>query len=196
MAQHAINVAIGFIPQPVAPDGTMRAVAMSNILASKYGARVASVSLTGVVSATALQSLALIEFQKRVCDANKLSMSFSFRVWLRPNRPILNVEKNRIGKITTVTLTMPPLKECTTSVGVHAVRTSFTTSQGLKFQTIIGGEGSPLSYNAVFEPVDPITKKATFNPQMGVTLQAAKNTQPAAKKPSEQANGKVANDKK
>lgn len=166
MAQRLVEQKLQGIPLPAAVQGDMRTVVVSNTLASKYGARIASVSLMGVVNdKSALDKLAQIEFNKRLADANKLTVNFSpIRPWLRPNRPLKHTERNRIGKTTSIRINMPSLREPTISVALNAVRLPISTDgRTISYQTISGGESSPLSYNAIFE-------QPTGNPDSGITV--------------------------
>jgi hypothetical protein len=164
------NQAAGITPA----DVTMRDAIVSNVLASKYGAKIANVTFSGISSKAALHALTAIEFQKRLAEANKVSMDFSFRCWLRPNRPIFHKEKNRIGKITNVRLSLQVLKEGHTSVTIGAVRLPmwFSATKQVVFQHILGGAAMPLSYNSIFEPPDQIV-----NSDMGATMVNPANTQ-------------------
>lgn len=162
-------------PTGVTPaDVTMRWASFSNILASKYGAKIANVTFNGVSTKAALEALTTIELQKRLAEANKLSMEFSYRCWLRPNRPIFHREKNRIGKITNARLSLQVLKEGHSSITIGAVRLPMwsTTSNQIVYQHIIGGPAMPISYNAIFEPPDRIA-----NPDMGITSSTPGNNQ-------------------
>ena len=156
---------------PAVNAPNMRVVAMSNLLAAKYGARVAQQTLHGVSTVTALKKLAMIELFKRLADSNKLSIGFTpIRVFLRPNRPLKHAEKNRIGKITSVRLNFPSLREPTTSVALHCVRTSTLDKDGnLMYFHIAGGDGSPLSYNAYYEGGGG-NGAPVGNPDSGITV--------------------------
>lgn len=135
-----------------------RVIVFSNVLASKYGARVQSVSFNGVVSEEAMKKLAVIEFQKRLAEANKLSLDMVFRPYLRPNRPFLYAERNRIrlGKTTTISYHMAAFQEPTMSLGLGCVRLPlFNKNTGqTTFQHITGAEAMALSYNEILEEPD------------------------------------------
>jgi hypothetical protein len=127
-----------------------RVVVFSNVLASKYGAKIHSVSFTGI-NETALPQMAMIEFQKRLAEANKLSLNMVFRPYLRPNRPFKYAERNRLrmGKITTVSYSMPVLAEPTMSLTLGCVKVPIRKNGINVFQQITGSEAFPLSYNEV-----------------------------------------------
>jgi hypothetical protein len=133
------------------PD--MRGLIYSNVLLSKYGAKIQNVSFTGVKSAKALMSLGRIEFQKRLAEANKLSFEMVFRPYLLPNRPMLFEEPNRarIGKTTSVTYAMTVFQEPTMSLALGCVRTSLQRGNTTLFQHITGGQGMAISYNSLIE---------------------------------------------
>lgn len=146
------------------PD--MRCVVVSNTLASKYGARVVTHSFTGVKGPEQLQKMAYIEFFKRLADANKLTVNFSpIRPWLRPNRPFKNAQRNRLGKITSVRLSFPSLREPTTSVSLHCVKLPIYKNGKISYANIAGGASCPISYNAIFESPSTIG-----NPDSGITI--------------------------
>lgn len=139
-------------------DTALRKIAVSPILASRYGARVQQKTFFGVSDPNALLALTLFEFQKRLADCNHTSMNFDYRPFLRPNRPLLHEPRSRMGRTTNVSVSIPAYgREATISVGLNAVRTPVLIKGAdgkmiRKFQTIAGGEKFPLSYNANFEP--------------------------------------------
>lgn len=137
--------------QTKTPD--MRVVVFNNVLASKYGAKVQNMSFVGVRSPEALKRLALIEFQKRLADANKLSLEMVFRPFLQPNRPFLYSERNRtrLGKINTVSFSMTVMQEPSMSLALSCVRLPLLQGNEVVFQHISGAPGMPLSYNEIFE---------------------------------------------
>ena len=128
-----------------------KAVAINNFLVAKYGVRIANKSITGVAPSS-LHLFAVLELQKRLAEANKLTLDFSFRPWIRPNRPVFHVERKRIGKTTSVRLQLTPLRECTISASLGCVRTPLMKADGsVQFQHVFGGPGMALSYNSIFE---------------------------------------------
>jgi len=155
----------------------MRKVVFSNTLAWKYGAKIHHVSFTGVSTPEALARLTLIEFQKRLAEANKLSLDIIFRPMLRPNRPLLYNEpkRNRLGKTTNVSFGFSMFTEPTMSVGIGCVRTPImqTDASGkrtIQYQHIAGGIGMALSYNELLEGPFPLG-----NPDSGLTVRDASN---------------------
>ena len=172
LAKSAQQNLINYVPIAVTPkieDIPVRAVVYSNILASKYGVRIASQSFTGIQTLTALKNITMIEFQKRLAESNKLSFNFTYRPFIRPNRPVLHQEKNRVGKVTTVRLSHPSYEQVPTlSVSLGCVRTPLLLKDGtVEYQTITGGKSMTLSYNATFENPDTVG-----NPDGGITINA------------------------
>jgi hypothetical protein len=150
-------------------DLPVRAVVYSNVLASKYGVKLANQTFTGVANLQALEKISAIEFSKRLADANKLSMTFTYRPYLRPNRPLLHQEKNRVGRITSVRLSLPSYDQSPAiSVSLNCVKTPLLKNSKIEYQTIAGGEAMPISYNAIYERPDK-----TGNPDTsGVIIQS------------------------
>ena len=168
LAKSAVETQLANLPGAVRPlagqrDFPVRSVAFSSSLASKYGVRIASQSFTGVSTQKALDQITMIEFQKRLADCNKLSITFTYRPLIRPNRPVLHQEKNRVGKTTTVRLSHPSYEQVPTiSVSLHCVKTPLLKDGKITYQTIAGGPSMTLSYNAIFEKADTIG-----NPDLG-----------------------------
>jgi hypothetical protein len=161
---------------PAVPVPRFRAVSMSNVLASKYGAKVQHVTFTGVSTLTALKKLTLIEHQKRIARTNRMSFNMSYRPWLRPNRPLLHETRNRIGKLSSVSISLPLYTQPpTTRVAIDCVRLPLLKKQNGKtvitYRHILEGDSMPLSYNAFFEPPDKIG-----NPDQGLTIRGPDNS--------------------
>lgn len=154
-----------------------RVLVFSNTLAAKYGAKVQSVSFTGVKDQGGMNKLALVEFQKRLAEANKLSLDMVFRPYLRPNRPFLYAERNRarLGKITSVSFTMPVFQEPTMGLSLGCVRLPlYNASTGTTtFQHITGAEAMALSYNEILEPPSDLINGVTGNGDRGINIQTA-----------------------
>lgn len=130
-----------------------RVLVFSNVLAAKYGAKIQSVSFTGASTPQALLKLAIVEFQKRLAEANKLSLTMEFRPYLRPNRPFLYAEQNRLrlGKINTVSYNMAVFEAPTMNLSLGCVRLPLQQGGDTVFQHITGGETFAMSYNQVLE---------------------------------------------
>jgi hypothetical protein len=172
-AQQGAQQAVKNIGQAIGAEGAMRQVFVSNTIAAKVGVKVASKTFYGVSELPALYNLAVLEFQKRLADANKLSLNFTYRPFIRPNRPLHHITRERMGKINNVRLNIPSLRAGTISVGLHCVRTPlwmFESPSGKNkvfYQQIFGGPRMSLSYNSVFEVPPGAEQKG--DPQMGVT---------------------------
>jgi hypothetical protein len=170
-----VDSAYHTIPPGAAVSSPVRAVTISNVLASRYGAKIANVTFTGIKSKKALDTMTLIEFQKRNADANKLSVNFSFRPFIRPNRPLLHQEKNRIGKTTVVRLSMPNFQqEPHVSTTLGCVRLPLLNNGKIVYQHIAGGYQMSLSYNAIFESPTDLGNSAASG-QINKTISSADN---------------------
>lgn len=156
-----------------------KAIAFSNILVSKYGVRIASKTFTGVKNAQ-LPTMAVLELQKRLADSNKMTVDLAYRPFLRPNRPLLHTTRNRIGRTTSITLSLIPLREATISAAVNCVRTPLYIGGKGKtvktaYQHIFGGPGMTLSYNTILE--QPGTIGGQNNSSITTNLETAKSGQ-------------------
>jgi hypothetical protein len=159
IAGQEINTQANAAPAGAAIPIVPKAIALSNILVAKYGVRIASKTFTGVAQGQ-LHYMATLELQKRLADANKMSIDLAYRPFLRPNRPLLHVTKGRIGRTTSVTLNLNSLRDATVSVAMNCVRTPLYiggTGKNVQqtYQHIFGGPGMTLSYNTVLESPDP-----------------------------------------
>jgi hypothetical protein len=104
-----------------------KVVAVSPILAARYGVTVAPVQIPFLkFTDTAIaQQRAVIELQKRNSMCNALSFSPSYRPFLLPNRPIHHIKRTRMGTAGTVNYTYDvgsatPSAKC--DVGLEYVR--------------------------------------------------------------------------
>ena len=162
LVQEAINTAMKSSNPALALQEVPKRVAFSNFMVAKCGVRIASKTFTGV-PISQLHVMATLELQKRLADANKMSIDLSYRPFLRPNRPFFHAERKRLGKTTQVSLNITPLREATVSMSLHCVRTPLLQGSGAEaqivYQHVFGGEGMTLSYNTVFEAPDPLGKK-------------------------------------
>jgi len=149
-----------------------RVVVFSNVLASKYGARIQNVSFTGVVDEEAMKRLAVVEFQKRLAEANKLSLTVTFRPFLMPNRPFLYAEPNRtrLGRTTSISYAMTMFQEPTMSLGLGCVRLPLYNAQTgqISFQHIMGSEAMAFSYIEILEM--PSNFKFVGNGDRGIAV--------------------------
>jgi hypothetical protein len=94
-----------------------------------------------------LVRLAHIEFQKRLSDANKIGVTFSFRPFLLPNKPLLHRTRFTIGLTTAVTDSMTTHERADTTCDTRYVRRLDVKG---KYRFITGGESVPISYNTLY----------------------------------------------
>jgi hypothetical protein len=144
---------------PTADQPPNRSVCVSPILASRFGARIQPITFSGISSQAALDKITVIEFQKRLCMSSKMSIEMDYRPFLRPNRPMEHVTRNRIGRIISVTTRLPSGKDASISITTDAVRTPLLkrNSSGkliTTYQTVFGGETLSLSYNSILEQTE------------------------------------------
>lgn len=172
IASAAVDRATQAAPSIVQPSDTKRAVIVNDVLAARYGARVQNATYAGVTSLNQLIRLGMIDFHRRLAEANKCSFEMSFRPFIRPNRPILHKTRNRLGKSSTVQLTFPALQECKSSIQLSCVRLPVVNTDGsIGYQHISGGSGFPISYNQIYEgaAMTGVSSGGTLPPKLDIT---------------------------
>lgn len=125
----------------------IRGIIQSSLLASRVGIIVDTVTLPFVEDRERLRSLGLIEFQKRLANANTLDMDFSFRPFLVPNRPLHNKVERRIGITSSITETIQLFSTGGTSASTRFIRSARANGS---FRFITGGDSLPISYKTIF----------------------------------------------
>ncbi len=125
----------------------LRGVVQSSIMAARVGVTVDNASLPFVASRERLRSLGLVEFQKRLANANSLDMDFGFRPFITPNRPLLNKVEKRIGLTSSITETIGIFDKASTAASVRFIR---QVREDGKFRFITGGDSMPISYRNIF----------------------------------------------
>lgn len=149
--------AYGNAPAKLIPRGLIQ----SSIIASRVGVTVENVSLPFVREAGRLRSYGMIEFQKRLANANTIDMQFGFRPFMMPNRPVYNVHEKRMGLTSSITDTMELFGTCSTGAAIRFVRQ--VRADGT-FRFITGGDSMPISYRNIF----PGNVKSVGNATVGV----------------------------
>jgi hypothetical protein len=135
------------------PDTTLaanqihRVVVGSTNLARRCGVNMQTLHLPFTRSYTTLTRLGKIEFQKRLSDANKVGVTFSFRPFLLPNKPFYHKTREVVGLTTAVTDSFTTHVQADTNIDMRYVRRRDITG---KFRFITGGESAPISYNALY----------------------------------------------
>lgn len=144
-------------PQSKIPRGVIQ----SSIMAARVGVTVDNHSLPFVQNQARLRSLGMIEFQKRMANANQLSMDFGFRPFITPNRPMMNLYEKRMGLTSSITETFTLFGSATTSASVRFIRQ--VRADG-SFRFVTGGKSMPISYRDIF----PGNRKSVGNAKVGV----------------------------
>jgi hypothetical protein len=139
-----------------------RLVVYSPVLAKRLGAKVETMSApTGIgavssknsdalrsQSVKGLEAWANLQFQKRLGQSSTLTCPLPFRIWLTPNRPFLQLVRERMGIIGTVSHSLIITGEATTDLSMLYVRTLGPDLNWRYFST--GGANMPLSYASMF----------------------------------------------
>ena len=134
---------------PVQTTSERRVVIFSDVLASRVGALTETFTLPGITSRGRLEQLALIEFMKRNADFSTFSMDFTYRPWIRPNRPVYHKTKERLGIASSFTLGITIHGECTSQATMRFARSK---EQDQSFRFITGDEAAPISYSSIYNP--------------------------------------------
>lgn len=124
-----------------------RVILQNSLLASRVGLTTEQVVLPFTREIGRLRSLGMIEFQKRLANANSMSMTFGYRPFMLPNRPVYNVVEQRMGLTSSVVDTMQVFGECNTTANVRFVRQ--IRADGT-FRFITGGASMPVSFREIF----------------------------------------------
>jgi hypothetical protein len=185
------------IPEFIQP----KAVVVSPMMMMRYGVLEHELTLPFVSSTDSLARLAQIEFQKKLSESNKMNMSFNYRPWITPNRPIEHMERKRMGLTTAVHNSMTIFKEADTSITTRYVRRQIFRNDGTAAYTFIfSGASMPITYREIYanSTIVPSTGKAgqvtlqkeptnggragnsntaiTDNPNVNITQGAVQNT--------------------
>lgn len=136
-----------------------KVIIKSDVLAGKYGARYESWEAPigrqaeKGVSMDNLRIAALIEFQRRLADVDRATLSFAFHPFLFPNRNIMWTKKNKLAWISSVEYSINLFKDIQCNVDVSYVRdyTLIESDSGfaLDYRYIFGGAQMPLSYKDI-----------------------------------------------
>lgn len=120
-----------------------RAWVESNMIASKYGVTVETVTFPYTTDVDLLCLLAAVAYAKRLSEANTISFQSVYRPYLFPNRPQLIKPRERMATIETVSHTLNILGEPSTQVEVKYVR--FKGADGV-YRLICGTPDAPITY--------------------------------------------------
>lgn len=135
--------------QGVASSVQLTRTIFSNVLASRIGPHVETYSVPGVSNQNRLTQLGMIEFTKRVANFDRFDMNTSFRPFILTNRAIYNETKERIGITSTTKYSWKIREEATLSMSLGYTR---KLEKDGAFRFITGGEATPISYSAIYDP--------------------------------------------
>jgi hypothetical protein len=100
-----------------------------------------------------LARIAIIEFQKKLAETNKMDMQFDYRPFILPNRPIEHMERKRMGLTTAVQNNLVVFQEGKTSITTRYVRRQIFRKDGIPAYTFIfSGTSMPITYRKIYEP--------------------------------------------
>lgn len=119
----------------------------SSVMAARVGVTVDNASLPFVSSRERLRSLGLIEFQKRLANANTMDMDFGFRPFITPNRPMYNAVEKRMGLTSSIVETLAVFDKASTAAAIRFIR---QVRDDGTFRLITGGDSMPISYRKIF----------------------------------------------
>jgi len=141
-------------------DTYKKTVIVANVLARRVGVRVRNINIklpgvgsvfknegsTGQGEATRI-AFGLLEIQRELGRMEAASVQHDFRPFMLPNRPTHVVHRQRMALVKSVSYSMVPLGECTTSLDLHYVR---GLNNDGTFRHMAGGTRLPVDYSGLF----------------------------------------------
>jgi len=121
-------------------------IAWAPTMIHRYGVTTAEINLPFITDQAILRARALLELQKRLAEANQLSVDFICRPLLTPNRPLYFKARERLGWIQSISNTLAVLGECTTNADLNYTRHRDISGH---WRHITGGSFSSLRYGQV-----------------------------------------------
>lgn len=122
------------------------ALAKSDALAFKYGVTIEDYTIPTMRTNTSTDSLkrqAVIELVKRNVNASSMEMSVAYRWAFFPNKPVYNVDKNRIGVVSAFTYNFQVNESVSVSMDVRYIRKKLEDNT---FIHIFNGDSMPIKY--------------------------------------------------
>jgi hypothetical protein len=116
------NVANTDLHDAVNASNIPKVLITNSNLAMRFGIKIEEHQLPSVVNKVSLGLLAHVEFFKRLSRCSKMSMKFSYRPWLLPNKPVYNPEEERMGLTYSVTNRLNLFSDCATDVVLNYIR--------------------------------------------------------------------------
>lgn len=134
-----------------------RAMVISPTMMTKYGATSPHPKpFPFTVNLDSLMILALVEFQKEMSNIGKMDMTFSWRPFQLLNRPILNVQRNRMATVTGLSHSVRPNGMSHLEAELRYLRRPDNDG---KFRLLTGGTEMAASYRRRWE--DPFNNAGT-----------------------------------
>ena len=106
----------------IRPALVPRILISSPNLAARLGVKNEEYQIPVTTDKRALKLLGHIEFFKRLTNASTMSLQFSFRPWLFPNKPIWNKTEDRLGITASVTNRLNLFSDAATDVTLKYIR--------------------------------------------------------------------------
>ena len=120
-------------------------------LAFRFGVKVEEYQVPSVVNKRSLTLLGHVEFFRRLGHSSKMSMKFSYRPWLLPNKPLYNKEDERMGLCYSVTNRLNLFSDLSTDVVLTYIRKKNNAGQ---FLFIDGSKSVVTSYTQAWANQD------------------------------------------
>jgi hypothetical protein len=94
-------------------------------MAARYGVETTTVTLPTIPHnrADIAAQRAAIELQKSLSQTSSFSLTFAYRPWILPNRPVLYLPRTRMGTTVSVNTRIPINGKATVAVGLDNIRT-------------------------------------------------------------------------
>lgn len=129
-----------------------KAVVVAPLMMARYGVVEHELSLPFITSIDALRRLAMLEFQKKLAESNKMDMEFTYRPFITPNRPLENFPRQRMMLTTAVENRMDLHSTCGTTASGRYVRRALLQAdrKTLGYTLMTGGLTMPVTYRQIY----------------------------------------------
>lgn len=158
LATQARDATQGVAAGVVATSNQLYTTIFSNVLASRIGVNLKTVTRLGITDQDVLAQFGFLEFNKIIAEYSKYSLTTAFRPYLSINRPIHSIHRDRIGVLDNFTNTWNVRGDVTSNLNLRYVRRGeyLRGADGkldltkAVFRSIVGGEATPISYNKIY----------------------------------------------
>lgn len=114
------------VPPELAQTKWTRTFVYSPYIAARYGIEIEqdSIPFLQATDKVLAQQRSVLMFQRKLAQAHALNMTFSYRPWILPNRPLHHMPRTRIGSVVTTdkTIALGPNPKGSVSAGLEHVR--------------------------------------------------------------------------